>query len=185
MRESYDSITGRGDSFAIRKVKTSFNITRKRFEATIKGRLKGSSGDTSLNTRFELDILAKGKAILTKKDKRTAKEFNAKRVEGIIQFNEPILRSDVFSGRFPVPFNLRTIVPIKLNKDVFRGNLMRAFAKIDAERSRAVAPGDGNVLDGFLEDLSRGSVRGNPFGRSPRRLIDPPIRIIIDELMMA
>lgn len=140
VRNAFDSITGSGDSsFALRGVKTDLNITRKRFDASAKGRLVDTSGETDLSIKWDLDINAKGRAILAKKGKKTAKEFNAKRIKGIISFKEPSLQS--FNGSEAVAFNLSTIVPIKMCKDVFRGDFGKAFAKVDFERSRFTGQG--------------------------------------------
>jgi hypothetical protein len=139
VRDAYDSITGAGTSFALRRVKTDFDITQKRFAASAKGRLVDTSGETNLNIKFDLDLVARGRAILAKKGKKTAKEFNARRLKGIISFREPSLES--LSGSDAVAFNLRTIVPIKMCKDVFKGDFGTTFAKIDFERSRFTGQG--------------------------------------------
>lgn len=80
---------------------------------------------------FKLYILAKGRLILERKSKKIANEFNAKKVQGFLRIKNDETGQNIAS----VAFNLRTITPIKLKKEVFRGDFEAVFAKIDETRS--------------------------------------------------
>ncbi|MFQ6538756.1 MULTISPECIES: hypothetical protein [Aphanothece] len=139
VRDLFNSIPGTDGSRVLRRVKTDLNIKGKRFSAFVKGQLKDISGETDLNLRFELELVARGRAIVLKKNNKIATEFNAKRLQGIISFRDPSIES--FNGTEAIAFNLQTIVPIKMCKDVFLGNFGTTFAKIDFTRSSFTGQG--------------------------------------------
>lgn len=163
VRQAFDDIIGSSRNeggVRVKGLRSSFDITGKRFESTVKGKLKQNLGGDRIiilpqmgiggedcrpgedckrpifrrppDISFKLDVLAKGRSILAKKGKKTAKEFNAKRIEGFLRIRD----DDSGKTLAAVAFNFRTITPIKLVREAFRGDFEAIFAKVDQNRSR-------------------------------------------------
>ncbi|WP_254977878.1 hypothetical protein [Cyanobium sp. ATX 6A2] len=129
MEEAFDEITGSGNPYSLERLKTRFEITEKRFETSIKGRLEDSR-DNPVDYRFSLDIVTRGKAIPAKGDPSIAKEFEIRKAEGFLR-----VRDEFGDAVGAIAFNLRTLFPIKLCKEVFKGDFEAIAAKIDPDRS--------------------------------------------------
>ncbi|MCP9926609.1 hypothetical protein [Cyanobium sp. CH-040] len=127
--EAFDEITGSGNPYSLRGLKTGFEITEKTFETTIRGRLEDSGSDP-FDFSFRLDIDTRGKAVPVKNDPSTAREFKIRRAEGVLRIKG---ESGVTLGS--VAFNLRTLSPIKLCREGFDGDFEAIAGKIDPDRS--------------------------------------------------
>lgn len=154
--DAFDEITGSGNPYSLKGLKTGFEITEDTFDTTIKGRLEDSRSDP-FDFRFSLDIGTKGEAVPVKNDPSTAKEFEIRRAEGVLRVKS---ESGVTLGT--VAFNLRTLSPIKLCRDGFDGDFEAIAGKIDPDRSSLTGRG---VFRGVsLESLDSGLIDLLPLG---------------------